>query len=51
MDVIQTWENDRYYCTLHFDTSLLDPDFDSRLQECETARTSEPIISQIFQSI
>ena len=51
MDYIQTWCDDRYYCSLHFDTSLIDLDLDSRSQECEKAKTSAPIISQSLQSV
>ena len=51
MDLIQTWYDDRYYCTLHFDTSVTDHDLDSRLQECEKTKTSATIISQSFPSI
>ena len=42
---IQTWYDDRYYCTLYFDISLIDVDLDSRSQECEIAPTSAPVIS------
>ena len=49
-DLIQTWYDDRYFCTLHFDTSLTDHDLDSRSQR-EKAETSVPIISESFQSI
>ena len=45
------WCDDRYYCTLHFDTSLIDLDQDSRSQECKKAKTSGPSISQSFQLI
>ena len=48
MDLIQTWYDDGYYCTLHFDTSLIDLYFDSRSQECEKAKTAVPVISEIF---
>ena len=41
----------RYYCTPHFDTSLIDLDPDSRSQECEKPLTSAPIILQGFQLI
>ena len=51
MDLIQTWYDNRYYCTLNFDTSLIGLDLDSRSQECQKAKTSAPIISQSFQSI
>ena len=51
MDLIQTWFDDNYYCTLHFDTSLLDLDLASRSQVCKKAKTSLPIISQGFQPI
>ena len=50
MDLIQTWCDDRY-CILHFDTGLTGLEFESRLQECEKAKTSTPIISQSFRSI
>ena len=49
--MIQIWCDDRYYCTLHFDTSLFDLDLHSRSQECENEITSAPIASQTFQSI
>ena len=51
MDLIYTWSDNGYYCTLHFDTSLLDLDFDSRSQEWEKAKTSVQITSQSFQLI
>ena len=51
MDLIQAWFDCRCYCTLHFDTSLIDFDLDSRSQECVKAKTSVPVISQIFQLI
>ena len=40
IDLIQTWYDNRYNCTLHFYTSLTDPDLESRSQECEKAQTS-----------
>ena len=51
MDLIQTEYDDRYYCTLHFDTGLIDLDFDSWSQECEKPETVVHIVSQIFQLI
>ena len=48
---IQTWYSDRYYCGWHFDTSLIDLDFDSTSHECEKAKTYASIVSQSFQSI
>ena len=48
MDLIQTWYDDRYYCTLHFDSSLIDLDHDSRSQGYEKAKPSAPIVSQSF---
>ena len=51
MDLIQSWYDDRYSCTLHFDTSLIDLDFDSTSQECQKADISALIISQSFQFI
>ena len=36
---------------LHFDTSLIDFDLDSRSQECEKAKTTAPDILQSFCSI
>ena len=39
------------YCTLHFDTSIIDLDLDSRSQESEKAKTFTPIISQSFPLI
>ena len=50
LSLIQTWYNYRFYCTLHFVTSLIDVDLHSRSQECEKAKTSAPVISQSFQS-
>ena len=46
MDLIEIWYDDTYYCTLHFETSLIDLDPDSWSQECKKAKTSVPIISQ-----
>ena len=51
INFIQTWYDGRYYCTVQFDTSLFDLDFDSRSQENEKAKTSAPVISQSFQSV
>ena len=48
MDLIQTWFDGRYYCTLHFDTSVIDLDLDSRTEQCEKAETSVTIVSQSF---
>ena len=45
---IQTWYDDRYYCTLHFDTSLTDLGLGSRSQECKKAKTSALSISPLF---
>ena len=36
MELIQTWHDDRYYCTLHFDTSLTYLELDSRSQVQES---------------
>ena len=47
--LIQTLSDGRYYCTLHFDTRLIDLDPDSRSQECGKAKSSVPIISQKYQ--
>ena len=47
IDLIQTWYSNRYYCTLHFDTSLIGLDLYSRSLEHEEAKTS----SQSFQSV
>ena len=33
MDLIQTWYDDRYYCTLHFVSSLTELDLNSRSPE------------------
>ena len=49
--LIQSWYYDRYYCTVHFDISLVDLDLVSRSQECEKATTSARIISESFQLI
>ena len=47
MDLLQIWYNDRYCCILHFGTSLIVFDLDSRSQECEKVKkNSAPIISQ-----
>ena len=47
MDLIRTWYDDRYFCTLHFDTSLIYLDVESRSHESET---SAQVISHSFQS-
>ena len=49
--LIQAWYDDRYYCTLYFDTGQIDLDLDSRSQVCKKAKTSALIISQSCQSI
>ena len=53
IDLIHTWYDDRSYrhqfCTLHFDTKLIDLDLDSRSQDCEKAKASAVIISKSFQ--
>ena len=41
----------KYYWTLHFDTSVIDLNLDSRSQECKKTRTHAPIITQSFQLI
>ena len=51
IDLIQTWFDYMYYCTLYLDTNLTDLDLASRLQECEKAKTDVPNISQSFQWI
>ena len=38
-DLIKAWYGDRYYCSLDFDTSLIDFGLDSRTQECDKANT------------
>ena len=48
---IQTWNDDRYYCTLHVVASLTEVDSESRSQACEKAKTSMPVISQSFHLI
>ena len=35
---IQTRYEDRYYCSLYFDTNLIDLDLDSRSRECENTK-------------
>ena len=50
MELIQTWNDNRYCITHYSDTSLLALDLVSRSQECEKANTSTPVISQSFQS-
>ena len=56
--LLQTWSDDIYCYTLHFDTSTFlkgtsqsDLDLDSRSQGCKKANTSVAIISQSFSSI
>ena len=44
--LIQTWCDDRYYHTLHFDTSLTNFDLDSLSHEYKKAKPSVPVISQ-----
>ena len=51
MDLNQTWCDDRCYCTLHFDSSLIGLDLDWRLRECEKAKNSWTIGWQCFQLI
>ena len=51
MDLIQTRYDNRYYCTLHFNTSLIDLNVDSRSQERKKVKPSVAIISQSFQSV
>ena len=46
--LIQSCYAGRYYCTLHFDPSLVDLDFDSRSQECKEANISVPVSRQVF---
>ena len=48
LDLIQTWCDDRYCCTLYFDTiaSQIDCDLHSRSQECGEAKTSVTIFLQ-----
>ena len=48
-DFVEIYYDDRYYWTLHFDTSLRVLDLHSRSQKCQKARTSASIISQCFQ--
>ena len=48
VDLIETWYHNRYYCTLHFDNSLIDLDIDSRPQKCKKANTSLQIIKQML---
>ena len=50
LSLIQTW-HDRYYCTLPFDSCLIDLDLNSRSKECQKVKTSAPIISQGLQWI
>ena len=38
MDLIQTWYDDRYYCPLDFDTSLIDRSLYSRSQDWEKSK-------------
>ena len=46
INLIQTGYDDRYFSILHFDTSLIDLELDSRSQECKKAKSSAPIISK-----
>ena len=41
MDLIQTLYDDECYCTVHFDTSLIELDLDSRSQECKKTKQNE----------
>ena len=50
INLIQAWYDDRYYRTLHFDTSQIDLDL-FQGQGCEKATTSAPTILQSYQSI
>ena len=50
MDLIQTRYDNRYYCTLHFDTGLIDLVL-QRSQGCAKAKPYAPVISQSMQSI
>ena len=43
---LQTWNDDRYYWTLIFDTSLIDLGLDSRSQECKKEKSSVAVISK-----
>ena len=49
--MLETCYDDRYYLTLHFDTSLRHLDFDSKSQGIEKAHISALIISQICRFI
>ena len=51
LDLIQTWCDDRYCCTLYFDTitSRIDCDLHSRSQECGEAKTFVTIFLQSFE--
>ena len=46
MDFFPIWCDNRCYCTLHFDTNLIDLDVDSRSQQCKKTKTSAPTIPQ-----
>ena len=48
MDLIQTWHDNRHYCTLHFARLT---DFDLRSQEWKKGKLHTLIISQSFQLI
>ena len=47
ISLIQIYNN-RYYCTQHFDTCLIDLDLHPWSQECEKAKQFVPVISQNF---
>ena len=56
IDLLWIWCDDRWYWTVHFDTTLpvkltVTLIKQSMPQECEKAKTSAPIISQSFQLI
>ena len=48
MDLNQNRYHSRCFCSLHFDTSLIDLDLDSRSQKRDKAKTFASIISQSF---
>ena len=51
MHFSQTWYGNRYYCTLHDDTALIDLDLAPRSQEDKKAKSSVHSISQSLNGI
>ena len=45
---VRTPYDDRYYSTLHFDTSLIDLDLDARSQKCKNQRLLRQFFPKVF---